>query len=406
MKNLSIFLIVHIISINLIFSQNLGVGINTTGATANSSAILDVSSTTQGTLITRMTSMQRNAIISPANSLLIFNITTQCFEAYNTSTSTWVAFGCIGCPFPATPTAGTHIPSATKIVWNWNTVSGVTGYKWSTTYDYNTATATSPAGSTSYTEGSLSCNTAYTLYVWSYNACGNSTATTLTQTTSACPCGSTAADIDGNIYNTIGIGTQCWMKENLKTTKYKDNTAIPNVTDNATWAALTTGAYCWYGNLTSNESIYGALYNWYAVNTVKLCPTGWHVPSHDEWTTLERAVCTSSTCATDFPYDVTTQGWRGTDEGGKLKEAGTTHWLSPNTGATNSSGFTALPGGYRYGNGGFGGHGLNGFWWASTEGNSGSAWYRYLNFSDSGIYRDYNYLGYKIYGFSVRCLQN
>jgi uncharacterized protein (TIGR02145 family) len=137
-------------------------------------------------------------------------------------------------------------------------------------------------------------------------------------------------DIDGNIYPTVKIGEQVWMAENLKVTKYNDGTAIPNVTDNTVWAALTTGAYCWYNNdATTYKATYGALYNWYAVNTNKLAPTGWHVPIDEEWTTL-------------------TNYLGGVDvAGGKLKEVGTTHWQSPNTGATNETSFTALPGGYR-----------------------------------------------------------
>ena len=116
---------------------------------------------------------------------------------------------------------------------------------------------------------------------------------------------------------------------NLKTTKYNDGTSIPNVTNDTSWSNLTTGAYCWYNNDVSYKNPYGALYNWYAVNTGKLAPKGWHVPSDAEWTTL-----------------ITYLGGESI-AGGKLKEAGTTHWLSPNTEATNSTGFSALPGGRR-----------------------------------------------------------
>ncbi|MBV5329787.1 MAG: hypothetical protein JZU65_19525 [Chlorobium sp.] len=145
-----------------------------------------------------------------------------------------------------------------------------------------------------------------------------------------------ASDADGNTYKTVVIGTQTWFAENLKTTKYKDGTAIPLVTDNTAWKNLTTPAYCWYNNTVSNKATYGALYNWHTVSTANLCPAGWHVPSDSEWKTL-----------TDFLKGESTAG-------NKLKEAGTTHWNSPNTGATNESGFTALPGGYRDGyNGSF-----------------------------------------------------
>ena len=157
-------------------------------------------------------------------------------------------------------------------------------------------------------------------------------------------------DADGNIYTSVTIGTQTWMVENLKTTKYNDGTAIPNVTDNTGWGALLTGAYCWYQNDISNKNPYGALYNAFVGATGKLCPSGWHVPSVDEWNTL------------------TTYLGGQLVAGGKLKEAGTAHWITPNTGATNESGFTALPGGSRqFYNGTYSGIGVIGIYWSATE---------------------------------------
>ncbi|HEY5511140.1 MAG TPA: FISUMP domain-containing protein, partial [Prolixibacteraceae bacterium] len=194
-------------------------------------------------------------------------------------------------------------------------------------------------------------------------------------------------DVDGNIYTTVTIGTQVWMAENLKTTKYNDNSAILNVTDNTTWAGRTEGAYCWYSNdETTYKPTYGALYNGYAVNTTKLCPTGWHVPTNTEWTTL----------TTDLGgLDVA---------GGKLKETGTTHWLSPNTGATNTSGFTALPGGSRdYSSGTFDYIGRYGNWWSSTMNKSQQIYYRTMYNNASDV--DGSPIS-KTYGFSVRCLKN
>jgi uncharacterized protein (TIGR02145 family) len=157
-----------------------------------------------------------------------------------------------------------------------------------------------------------------------------------------------ASDVDGNIYHIITIGTQRWMVENLKTTKYNDGTAIPLVTDAATWAFLPTDGYCWYKNNVTNKATYGALYNWYAVNTGKLAPKGWHVPTDSEWDTL-LAYC---------------GGWDLA--GGKLKEVDTTHWESPNVGATNTTGFTALPGGFRTAEYDFAVMGASGYWWSST----------------------------------------
>ena len=151
----------------------------------------------------------------------------------------------------------------------------------------------------------------------------------------------TLKDIEGNVYPAVIIGTQVWMAENLKTTKYNDGMAIPLVSDNNAWEALKTPGYCWYNNdAAANKNRFGALYNWYTVNTKKLCPAGWHVPNDKEWTTLRT--------------------YLGGEEiaGGKLKETGTTHWTSPNTDATNQTGFTALPGGGRRSNGEFFGLGF------------------------------------------------
>jgi uncharacterized protein (TIGR02145 family) len=405
MKNLIILLMTIYSSLftMLSYSQS-GISVNTTGAAADNSAILDISSTLQGLLIPRMTTLQRDAIASPSTSLLIFNVTTNCFEAY--VNGTWYSVSCPPpCTTPTAPSPSTSSSTSSSIIWNWSTVNGATGYKWSTTDNYYNATDNGV--NISYTQKVLTCNTSYTIYVWAYNACGNSIATTLTQATSDCTVGcsgiATVTDIDGNIYNTVSIGTQCWFKENLKTIKYNDGTIIPNVIKNSEWANLTIGAYCAYNYDVNNANIYGQLYNWFAVNDSRmLCPEGWHVPSHNEWTTLERTVCSSSTCNTDFPYDSSVNGFRGTDEGGKLKETGTTYWLSPNSGATNSIGFSGLPGGYR--------HidasvliGLYGMWWSSTGTSSSSAWARYLFYLGSDIYHNYPD---KKYGFSVRCLKD
>jgi uncharacterized protein (TIGR02145 family) len=144
----------------------------------------------------------------------------------------------------------------------------------------------------------------------------------------------TLTDQDGNVYKTITIGTQTWMAENLRTTKYRDGSAIPNITDKTAWGNISTGAYCNYNNTTSADTIatYGRLYNWYAATESRnIAPAGWHVPNDAEWETLIYYLGGFSVA------------------GGKMKETGTTHWISPNTGATNESGFTALPSGLRLG---------------------------------------------------------
>ena len=209
--------------------------------------------------------------------------------------------------------------------------------------------------------------------------------------------GETVTDIDGNVYKTVRIGSQVWMAENLKVTRYRNGDAIPNVTSPSKWENLSSGARCAYDNKRSNAKIYGLLYNWYAVNDRRhIAAQGWHVPTDKEWKQLEKYLGMSSPEANDA-------GWRGTDEGGKLKERGTAHWKSPNTGATNESGFSALPGGYRNYLGTFLGIGGYGFWWSATANSSTNAWYRTLGYSYSDVYR----YGYdKRSGFSLRLVRD
>lgn len=178
---------------------------------------------------------------------------------------------------------------------------------------------------------------------------------------------------DGQTYKTVKLGTQVWLAENLN---YK------------------TGA-CWcYDNKLSNCDIYGRLYTWETAKNA--CPSGWHLPTDNEWKTLEKKLGMSSKDADDT-------GWRGTKEGGKLKEAGTSHWKSPNKGATNSSGFTALPGGYRNSRGSFVNLGNYATFWSATGGGSSYAWYRTLHYDDVDVGRDDDD---KSYGFSVRCVKD
>ncbi|MFC0875519.1 FISUMP domain-containing protein [Saccharicrinis sp. FJH2] len=160
----------------------------------------------------------------------------------------------------------------------------------------------------------------------------------------------TVTDIDSNNYNMVIIGKQIWMEENLRVTRYNDGEQIELVTDGTEWRYQNKPAYCWYDNdSTANAKLYGALYNWHTVNTGKLCPFGWHVPSEEEWITL-------------FEY-------LGGDTiaGSKLKETGNIHWTTANTDATNESKFTALPGGYRAVDGNFYHLGFKGHWWSSTS---------------------------------------
>ena len=222
----------------------------------------------------------------------------------------------------------------------------------------------------------------------------------------------TVTDIDGNVYKTVKIGDQWWMAENLRVTHYRDGSkyqsatpgsgvwtagspgaphsasgdGIPNVTDDAAWAALSTGAYCDYDNNESNAAVYGRLYNWYAVaDSREIAPIGWHVPSDAECQTLVDLLGGELVA------------------GGGLKEAGTAHWLSPNTGATDQVGFTALPAEYRLIQGTFRGMGENALFWSCTEDDASFAWYRPLYNSSARINR---FSDSKQIGMSVRCVRD
>ena len=207
-------------------------------------------------------------------------------------------------------------------------------------------------------------------------------------------------DIDVNTYATVKIGDQWWMAENLATTRLNDGTAILELSDNSSWISNTSGAYCWYENdQESYKQSYGALYNYYIVENDKLCPDGWHVPYDFEWQELEQFLGMSESESAEF-------GRRGTDEGGKLKAEGNTNWYEPNTGATNESGFTALPGGYRYySDGDFYELGSAGYFWGVELMENGDVRpvYRELGSSHSAIARQ---RPWEESGYSVRCIRD
>jgi uncharacterized protein (TIGR02145 family) len=206
------------------------------------------------------------------------------------------------------------------------------------------------------------------------------------------------SDIDGNHYKTIKIGNQWWMAENLKVTHYRNGDAILNIIDDSTWSTLATGAYCVYDNDEKSVVTYGRLYNWLAVNDSRgLAPEGWHVPSDIEWKNLEKNLGMNKS---QFDKD----GWRGSDEGGKLKQNGFKYWSFPNTSATNVSGFSALPGGMHYYDSNYANMGWYASFWTSTEEIRGwYAWHRFLCYNSSKIFRYYNS---QQDGFSVRLIKD
>ena len=209
------------------------------------------------------------------------------------------------------------------------------------------------------------------------------------------PCAGTPTvkDIDGNSYNTVQIGTQCWTKENLRVSKFRDGSIIPLDESGGTsgnssaqiWSNRTTGARTVFGHNPANLASLGYLYNWYVISDPKgLCPSAWHVPSDAEWTTLTTLLGGESVA------------------GGKMKSISTTYWNLSNVAPTNESGFSTLPGGYRVNEGSFNNINLNAFFWSATELDRNDAWHRYLNYNDNVFVNYFN----KSFGASVRCIKD
>jgi uncharacterized protein (TIGR02145 family) len=236
----------------------------------------------------------------------------------------------------------------------------------------------------------LTAGTVYYVRAYATNSAGTGYGSQVRLSTSA-------TDIDGNVYKTVVIGTQLWMQSDLKTTRLTNSTSIPNVTDNTAWKDLTTMAYCWYDNNSSYGSTYGMLYNWHAVETTALCPTGWHVPTDNEFKTLELYLG-----MTQDQVDATL--WRGTDQGTQIKSTST--WFPSTGNGTNSSGFAGVGSGYRWGvDGGFSSMGSVSYWWSSTLhwSDATKALYRRLDTGETGVYREGVI---KAGGKSVRCIKN
>jgi uncharacterized protein (TIGR02145 family) len=196
----------------------------------------------------------------------------------------------------------------------------------------------------------------------------------------------TVSDIDGNVYITVTIGAQVWMAENLNVTHYRNGEIIPNISDGEEWNNYTSGACCDYENLPYNSTIFGKLYNFHAINDPRgVCPTGWHIPTDNEWTTLINYLGGNNVA------------------GAKLKETGTDHWHIPNKGSTNQYGFSALPGGNRIFSDPFLDLGEWGWWWSSTESDTNQALVRAMFCNSEKAFRSDSP---KNMGFSVRCIKD
>lgn len=261
------------------------------------------------------------------------------------------------------------------------------GFCWSQsnqnpTIQDDTVASGNGAGVFSSTIKGLKGQSAFYVRAFATNTNGTGYGSILTLTT----LDSTITDIANNHYRILQIGTQVWMGENLRTTKYRNGDPVPDITDATEWSQRTAGACCEYDNSSANANVYGMLYNWYAVNDSRnISPAGWHVPSHDEFTIL-----------------LTYLGGKDI-AGGKLKEPGTTHWDSPNTGATNETGFTALAGGYRSETGLFGGKGGGTTCWLSSEYGSSNAWFMQLTSNNAMFLSSVLYIKA---GASLRCVRD
>lgn len=365
-----------------LYAQNIG--INEDGSTPHPTSILEVKSSSKGMLIPRLTDAQRLAIANPAKGLMLYNLNTDCLNFFNGTQ--WVEYcGIPICnPAPTASAAGNDqlnvigvkatlsANTPTEGTGSWVIVNGTGGY-----FD----TITKP--------NAIFYGLAGTQYIlrWIIGNDCRSTQDEVVISFAPPPCGaiSTVSDIDGNVYDVLNIGSQCWMVQNLKTTKYQNGVTIPNQTNQTTWNGLTSGAWVNYGNNVANEATYGKLYNWYAVvDSRKICPVGWHIPTDNEFITL-----------VDFLGGQTVAG-------GQMKTTSSL-WRTPNLGADNSSGFSGLPGGTRNFLGNFTLVGDYGYFWSATENDATIARARNLSYLTAASIRVNNE---KKVGFSVRCVKD
>lgn len=383
MKN-TILTTLLLLALTSSISSNAQVGIGVTTANMAASAMLDVSSTTKGFLPPRMTYAQRNAIVTPGAGLIVY--CTDCgsnggeAEFYNGTV--WVSmFGLQGSLPTLAPTSSITVGNASAtsggaILTDGGLTIYFRGVCWSTSSNPTIALSTKTfdgtgTGCFSSAISGLTDNTTYYVRAYATNATGTGYG-------------------NEEVYTVIPgtIGTQVWTTQNLNVSTYRDGTTIPQVSDPTAWFALTTGAWCYYNNTTTNGTTYGKLYNWYAVIDARgLAPVGYHIPTDEEWTTLSTTLGGESVA------------------GGKMKSLGTALWSTPNAGATNSSGFEGLPGGMC--NNGAGFYDIRNFgrWWSSTVKDASSAWTRSLYSPGPSLLRG-GAQNTSSVGYSVRCVKD
>jgi uncharacterized protein (TIGR02145 family) len=375
MKKSILFLFFTFI-VSSIYSQST---IITPGGTNES---INIKGANSGIVSSGITTGERDAIINPKDGQLIYNKTTKCFEFYNGSY--WFNL-CENDDLKATKSLFTVETSGLQVSFK-NSSQKALSYFW-TFGNGQTSTLANPI--INYPDVGT-----YTVTLTATNSIGsNSSSQTFTVTNST----NIHTDIDGNSYNTITLGTNKWMKENLKTTKYSNGDLIPNPNSSA-WSGLTSAAWCYYDNNASNNAVYGKLYNFFVVEDTKnVCPIGWHVPTDAEWKALERYLGMTQTQAD-------AELWRGTNQGSILSGTALL-WQAGNLKSNaqfGTSGFNAIPAGFRYISGVFGYLGTGSFFWTSTVTDGSNSVVRNLYFENTDVLR---YSDFKTGGRSIRCVK-
>jgi uncharacterized protein (TIGR02145 family) len=412
-------LIICLVLVSLSLPSRAQVAISTDGSQPDPSAALDIKFANKGFLPPRITTAQRNSIASPAVGLTIFNTDLKCLEFYIGATDGWYC----PCSSHGTVTPGSAVvggiytmltPLNYSNILTLNVLSNTLGnyYISSEVVDgfsfSGSGTFTTPGLQTVTLNGSgtPTASGSYTFTVYYENS--STTFVVLVLPTFNIPCpGIATVSYAGKTYNTLQIGNQCWLKENLNV-----GTKITVTADQTNNAVIEK--YC-YNDVESNCDIYGGLYQWAEMvqylngasnsaswspvppgNVQGICPPGWHIPTDGEWCTMTQLLDATVNCGTN--------GASGTNAGGKMKESGTSHWTTPNTGATNESGFTGLPAGYRTtAKCSFTGLGLEAYLWSASEQSATTGYERKLSSSSAAVYRGYPT---KVSGFSVRCVKD
>jgi len=402
-----------------VFSQ--GVAIGDSPQDPDDSAILDLQSTVKGFLPPRMAQQQRDAIANPVKGLMIYNTTEECINVFNGTE--WYSF-CSNSIFmppivetsPVTNISTTSATSGGIVYLQCSSPIISKGIVWSSTqmptlannHGYTTdGIGVGEFGSnmmllipqTNYFVRAYATNSAGTTY-------GNQVKfTTLNSyTPQVCLGSEQISDVDGNIYNTVKIGTQCWMKENLRTTKFRGGTAISLVSDNFLWNSITSSARCLNNNNLVNEEFYGYLYNWYAASQNDICPEGWRVPLDSDWDILRNFVDPNAAGNNNIAGNLLKSCRQINSPLSSLCSTSEHPRWNAHTVqyGTDDFGFSALPGGHRISNGSFSSVGSNGYFWTGNQTSETEAWFRGIGFGNSIFHRN---IASKQNGYSLRCIK-